>query len=213
MDPVGRRSTGIVGAVWYLLKSGSVMSGAVTFGREIAARAARFEPVTHLKLQKLAFYGWGALVAHGLEAQSGYGPIRFEAWKHGPVCHALWLEFRSCRSDAIPLESPTPHPDRDVEQVLEDVVEVYGPLGAWALRCETHLEVIWKQAFDAERAIEPAEFAEHFRAKFARGRVRLPAHRGGPSAALDGLPVATFESLHELAERLRARKPRIALGG
>lgn len=163
----------------------------------------------HLKLQKLCFYGYGA--ALGLGVAEGVGSVLFDAWKHGPVSRPVWDAFKIHKGSPLPPLEVQPDPDwatPAVHEVLDDVVEVYGRLSSWDIRCESHLEEPWIRAMRARSPLSNDEIREHFAQKLARGRVMLPAFfHGAQSASVDGIPRARFESLHDMAEALRARAP------
>jgi uncharacterized phage-associated protein len=161
--------------------------------------------MTHLKLQKLVFFSYGAAVGH--DHESDFASIIFEPWPHGPVNRHVWKLFRSFGSGEIPApaKSPAAPFSPALSTVLADAVDVYARMGAWALRCESHLERPWTIAHESREPLIDADvLREHFRQKFAVGQVRLPAHLGGSaSAALDFVPAARFRTLHEMAESLR----------
>jgi len=163
--------------------------------------------MTHMKLQKLAFYSYGAALAHGVDSE--LGRLTFEPWAHGPVNRPIWREYRHCDGDGLPLPSPAdvPRYSSELETVLMDVVDVYGRMSAWALSCESHLEQPWSDAYSLRSSVIPHDaLRAHFKTKFKEGRVQLPVHLGGTaSAALDFIPPARFASLHAMAETLRRR--------
>jgi len=167
----------------------------------VHALAARRGAVTHLKLQKLAFYAYGSVVARDLFLL--VEPLTFEAWQHGPVHLGTWNRYRGSGKAAL----ASPSIGRVHEVVVEavaDVTDVYGRLDAWELREQSHREAPWKSAFDAGTAtIDPDEFAQHFTAKFA-GEFAPPSALGSASAALDGIPPPAFASLAAFASALRA---------
>lgn len=164
-------------------------------------------PVTHLKLQKLCFYSYGAALAFGFDREFG-GRLCFQAWQHGPVSRDVWFEYRAYRSDPIPPQQPAPLFSLRAIRHLDDVLTVYGRLSAWQLRQQSHLERPWRETFDPqaprEGAIIPTEsIRAHFVEKFVEGTT-IPEYLGrGSSFSLDGLPVARFDNLHSLAESLR----------
>ena len=103
------------------------------------------DPITHLKLQKLVYY------AQGYHLAIWGKPLfddRFQAWAHGPVCPALWREYKDYGGDPIP---PDPHfdpasiPSR-IAAFLDEVYDVFGQYTAWRLRQMTHNEPTWQMA-------------------------------------------------------------------
>jgi hypothetical protein len=78
-------------------------------------------------------------------------------------------------------------------------------LSAWQIREESHLERPWLDAYkpDERRPISDDLIRQHFKEKFACGKVVAPRYLpGAGSAALDGLPQLRARSLHELAVSL-----------
>lgn len=164
------------------------------------------EPMTHLKLQKLAFYCYGAALAFRLDGEVGVG-IAFEAWKNGPVCRDIWHEYKTYGGTPIPNPTtPTGGYSSQTEAVLKDVLTVYGVMDAWSLRQESHLEKPWINAWEAQdHAIPREELRAYFAAKFNLGNVRYPAYLLGEwNFAIDRVPVhGTHRTLHDLAESVR----------
>jgi len=104
--------------------------------------------ITHLKLQKLAYYSqaWH-LAIHGDEL---FRPD-FEAWVHGPVAVNLFARFADYKygslstsliKDDLALSTMSPH----VKDHLSEVWDVYGGYSAKALEELTHDEAPWKEA-------------------------------------------------------------------
>jgi uncharacterized phage-associated protein len=102
--------------------------------------------MTHLRLQKLAYYAQGWHLALKNE------PLftnALEAWPHGPVSPALWGKFKDFGFDAIPRTAISTTPsslDADSREVLDDVWSVYGQFSGKRLEEMTHNEVPWKNA-------------------------------------------------------------------
>lgn len=102
-------------------------------------------PVTHMQLQKLAYYaqGWSlALRAAPLFAS------RIEAWPHGPVVKDLYRVFAPCR--ARPVDPAEGHAAQDASEIelrlLESIWRGYGRFSASYLRELTHAEAPWLEA-------------------------------------------------------------------
>ncbi|MEZ4327223.1 MAG: DUF4065 domain-containing protein [Polyangiales bacterium] len=182
-------------------------SHALALADQLRARLDVRGGTDHLKLQKLCFYAYGAAI--GLGVADGVGTVVFDAWKHGPVSRPIWDAFKAHKAAPLPPLDALPDPSwgtPDAHQVVDDVVEVYGRLSSWDIRCESHLEEPWVRAMHARSSLSNDEIREHFARKFANGRVMLPAYfRGAQSASVDGVPRARFESLHDMAQALRAR--------
>lgn len=152
------------------------------------------EGTTHLKLQKLIFYAYGAALAFDEEAPL----MTFHNWQHGPVCVEVYEHFKHSGSGVLKMPAK---PSFELGEVATAAVRVYGALSAWQLREESHLEAPWKETHLGQE-ISRARMTEHFRSKF-RGRVQAPRNLPGSwSLAADGLPGLNAGSLNELAAAL-----------
>lgn len=103
------------------------------------------------KLQKLVYYAYAWTLtllndsADNLNNKlfdDGY----FEAWVHGPVIHGLYSEYSKYGFNNITEYKSQPKFTEDVEDVLEQVWEVYGKYSADQLESMTHQESPWKNA-------------------------------------------------------------------
>jgi uncharacterized phage-associated protein len=163
------------------------------------------DPITHLKLQKLAFYSYGAALAFGQQAE--IGSIEFEAWDHGPVNRQIWAHYRSFGREPLPKPQILPFYGAELAQTLDDVLAVYGAMSAMALRNESHQEAPWKEAYRHGRAdtvIDQAALKAHFIDKLQPGAVKIPGELlRSWSFEVDRIPLQGFASLHDLAEKLR----------
>ena len=178
------------------------MSSALRVANVVHVLAAK-RNVDHLKLQKLTFYAYGAALAH--DVSSELGEIHFAPWKHGPVNREVWDAHRGNASAILPLPASVARFLTELTQVITDVVEVYGRLGSWEIRCESHLETPWIEAWEQQQArIPEAAIAGHFREKFSPGKVQLPANLGAVAVGrIDGIPSPRFASLASMANALR----------
>jgi uncharacterized phage-associated protein len=165
------------------------------------------QPITHLKLQKLTFFAYGAVLADDLDTQ--VGQVDFEAWQHGPVCPPVYEHYKSYGSAVLPLPEAGETYSHAVEQCLRDVIAVYGRLSAWQLREQSHLEEPWEYAWNSgsqefgSRVIPTEKLRAHFRAKFKTGKVTPPEGLTQIwPLSLDSIPQARFDSLHSLARAL-----------
>jgi uncharacterized phage-associated protein len=109
------------------------------------------DSLTHLKLQKLFFYCYGALQSNDLEKEIGSDVI-FEPWHHGPVNRNLYQIFKNKKSNPITFEdcNVTAEFDDKVSKVLMDTLIIYGAMSAWSLREQTHTEKPWKIAYEKQ---------------------------------------------------------------
>ena len=166
----------------------------------------RPDALTHLKLQKLLFYCYGAATAH--EHDGALGTIEFEAWEHGPVCRDVWKDLRTFNGKPLPPladDAADVAYDDGTARLLHDVVNVYGRLDAWSLRQESHLEAPWIDAWGAHKGvIADAAIRAHFTQKFG-GAVSYPEYLlRRSSMELDGIAVRKYPSLRALSRHVSA---------
>lgn len=174
-----------------------------------AACDARSIPYTQLKLQKLCFYAYG--VAASAKAEGELGDIEFEAWKHGPVLRPLWEALKTFKAEPIPPGSvgvEIPAYSDGITKHLDDAIDVYGRLDAWALREESHLEKPWQDLENnLPSVISSTAIRDHFLAKFALNKVEPPENLGfAGNFEIDGIPrrlrFGTFADLANFVRRL-----------
>lgn len=161
--------------------------------------------LTHLKLQKLAYYCYGISIAN--EFDNYFQSFSFEPWKHGPVCREIYDEFKSFGSKNIEKEE-IPKPEIEFPEKLESlllkVLYLYGSLSPWKIRQQSHLEEPWKKAFkEGNYWIDEKEIKNSFIQKYFQPTKRI----SGPefvfdlsSFKLDGIPTVGYSSFDELVE-------------
>ena len=163
------------------------------------------DAVTPLKFQKLFFYCYGALLAFDLEHEIG-SEIKFEPWEHGPVNDDLYQLLKSKGSSPIGASDFGNRPVREysaqASKVLRNTLKIYGAMGAWSIRNQTHREQPWRFAFDNQhQTIDPVGLKKYFKAKWSTGSVTAPEFIFGLSSfRIDGIPVQNYSSLDELAK-------------
>jgi uncharacterized phage-associated protein len=158
------------------------------------------DELTHLKLQKLAFYCYGALLAFDLDSQ--VGDIAFEAWKHGPVSPKMYQEYSAYGRQILPKPSQARRYLAAVESVLRQTTNVYGRMTAWQLREESHTETPWEANYDGmpNKPLAKESIRAHFRTKFRGPVVSFPERLfGASSMLLDRIPVPTFSSFADMS--------------
>lgn len=166
-------------------------SSELDFAQSVLATAG--SGTTHLKLQKLLFYCYGAARAHGEAVPF----IRFHNWKHGPVCVEVYEYFSSYGSSSLPQPSGV----SSLSGAARDAVRVYGALSAWQLRNESHLEAPWVET-SLGQEIPDESIVRHFTAKF-RDSIQAPQNLAGSwSLSADQLPALRASSLAKLADAL-----------
>ena len=100
------------------------------------------ERITNLKIQKLCYY------AQGISLAIMGKPLFYEDmehWKHGPVVPTLYREYQSYGSAPIPPPKDLHLKlyDREAQNLLDKVYQLYGQDSAWELRNKTHEEPPW----------------------------------------------------------------------
>lgn len=161
------------------------------------------DPLTHLKLQKLVFYCYGALLASDFDREISM-PIEFEPWNHGPVNRDLYNIFRHKKSFPI-YESEYPANvcfSGNAEDALKVTLNIYGAMSAWSLRHQTHLEEPWISAHENKQdRMDFNSLRIFFKKKFNQGPVEAPNYLFGSSNfAIDGVPVQSYSSMQQLSE-------------
>jgi uncharacterized phage-associated protein len=178
----------------------------------VRARESDVGGVTHLKLQKLLFYVYGAALAFDHDRE--VGPVSFEAWKHGPVVREVWRKYHAYGRDPIPAATnASPYCDA-TERDLLDALTVYGALDAWSLRQESHLEQPWIDAFEASETSIPAdELRAYFKTKYL-GEVRFPRqYLVASNLSIDGIPEHAYATLHDLAAAVTSTRDEARASG
>lgn len=113
-----------------------------------------FDPITHLKLQKLLYYAQGICLAV-FNKPLFCDPIL--AWKHGPVVEEVYQLYKGSGSNPIPIFEEFEdlalldmvNSDSCYKNTLEATFENYGKYTAWHLRNMTHNERPWKETPDS----------------------------------------------------------------
>ena len=104
------------------------------------------------KLQKLVYYAYAwtlTLLNDSADHLNNrlFDDGKFEAWVHGPVIRGLYAEYADYGFNDIPEKSIQPVKfASDVQDVLNQVWDVYGKYTADQLESLTHQEDPWKNA-------------------------------------------------------------------
>lgn len=105
------------------------------------------------KLQKMVYYAyaWGLTLFNDSVDELHvclFNDDMPQAWIHGPVFPKLYTEYKKYGAQDIPLvnASKVPSFSTDEEDVLNQVIEVYGGFTANQLEQLTHQEMPWKNA-------------------------------------------------------------------
>lgn len=111
-------------------------------------------PMSHKKLQKLTYYAeaWH----HALYNSPLLRDCHFEAWVHGPVCPALYEQYKDYGWADIPKINNKPDIDNETNEFLEIVYATYGEFSGHQLEDITHNEAPWKEARTGLEEFEPS---------------------------------------------------------
>ncbi len=160
--------------------------------------------LTHLKLQKLAYYCYGISLAK--DFGNYFEKFTFEAWKNGPVSKEIYEEFNSFGASDIEkdlIEKPEFELPKELESLLLNVLYLYGSLNPWKIRQQSHMEAPWIKAFNEENILDNNEIRNCFIQKYFQPSKRII----GPeyvfdlsSFTLDGIPIVGYVSFDELVE-------------
>lgn len=99
--------------------------------------------ITNLKLQKLLYYAQGCFLA--LKDEPLFDdPI--VAWEHGPVVENVYHKYKVNGSNGIVFEGDFDNTiEKEDEEILKEVYDVFAKYSAWGLRNMTHNETPWKE--------------------------------------------------------------------
>lgn len=111
--------------------------------------------MSNKKLQKLCYYAysWFIVFFNDLEAVetnlcniATLSEEKFEAWIHGPVNPQLYHKYKEYGWTNIPQESLTLPFNQEIEDLLKQVLDIYGHFSADELETITHGELPWQNA-------------------------------------------------------------------
>lgn len=127
---------------------------------------SRTGPITHMKLQKLVYYGQAWSLVWD---ERPLFPERIEAWANGPVCPDL---YRAHQGEFTVTDEPRGNAaelTRDERETLNVIVRKYGGKSANWLSDLTHREDPWRDAraglsdgMRSNRPITHAAMAEYY---------------------------------------------------
>ncbi|MGC1404614.1 MAG: type II toxin-antitoxin system antitoxin SocA domain-containing protein [Thermodesulfobacteriota bacterium] len=101
------------------------------------------DSLTHLELQKLVYYAqaWAlALFNRPLFDED------FEAWVHGPALPSLFRRFKGSSWQALSIPQKCPKVDEQTQELLNDILAIYGQHSGKYLESLTHHELPWREA-------------------------------------------------------------------
>lgn len=100
------------------------------------------------KLQKLVYYAYAWVLALMNESENDLDiklfDSRIEAWIHGPLLPELYHKYKG--ESTIPQKSSVPCFEEDIEDIMEQVWDVYGIYTGNQLESITHKESPWIEA-------------------------------------------------------------------
>lgn len=100
------------------------------------------------KLQKLLYYAqaWSVTLLNEKsdEINNQLFPEDFEAWVHGPVVPEVYREFKEYGYRDIPKKDAKVNLNEDVEDVLNQIMKIYGDFSGNELENISHQEEPWK---------------------------------------------------------------------
>jgi len=111
---------------------------------EVAEKFLSFESMTHKKLQKLCYY---AQAWHLALLNKPLFDDEIQAWIHGPVSPGLYHRYKEFGWRPIPEvnENDNNIPEES-EELINEVMRVYGDLDGDELEMLTHEEEPWLEA-------------------------------------------------------------------
>lgn len=123
--------------------------------------------VDNLKLQKLVYYAqaWHLAITGGKLFEES-----IEAWIHGPVCPALYYEYRNCGFSEIPkYKGEVEGIPKESIEIIDDVWKAYGAYTGRYLENLSHNEEPWikargnKSEYEySDTEIDPKLMAEYY---------------------------------------------------
>jgi uncharacterized phage-associated protein len=117
------------------------------------------DAISNLKLQKLLYYAQGVHLA--LRDKPLFDE-RIEAWTNGPVIPEVYTAYKQHGSSAIPPEQIDASAySSEVQEVLDEVYEVFGQYSGWKLKNMTSDEPPWKNTTRSE-IIKLDDLKEYF---------------------------------------------------
>ncbi|ATU69675.1 DUF4065 domain-containing protein [Levilactobacillus brevis] len=112
------------------------------------------------KLQKMIYYAYSWVLTlmndNSSDLQNKLFDDEFEAWVHGPVIRSIYSEYADYGYHDIEeyVGKKSPELPADIEDILEQVRDVYGGYTADELENMTHQETPWKNARNGYSPIE-----------------------------------------------------------
>lgn len=102
------------------------------------------ESPSPMKLQKLCYYVQGYKLA--IDKGKALFSEDFEAWTYGPVIPALYHKYKEFGYKGIEIEVEEKKMTKNILELIEKIVEIYGRYDGAALSTMTHRETPWLEA-------------------------------------------------------------------
>lgn len=116
------------------------------------------------KLQKLVYYAYAwtlTLLNDSVENLNIklFDDVKFEAWVHGPVIRSLYSEYADFGFNPINVQKESPQFTEDIEDILNQVWDIYSSYTADELESMTHQELPWK---NARKGLSPLDSSSNY---------------------------------------------------
>jgi uncharacterized phage-associated protein len=117
------------------------------------------DEITQLKLQKLLYYIQGTYLGAG-----GYAVFDDEmlAWKHGPVVHAVWQQYKDCGKEQLQADVSDISLEPFDKETIEEIYKRYRTFTTKELVDKTHGETPWINARDDNDIITKESIKDYF---------------------------------------------------
>lgn len=116
------------------------------------------KPMSPKKLQKMLYYAQSWTITleneNANDIKNRLFKENFEAWVHGPVIPSVYQEYKQYGYTNIPQINKNVEFDEDIENVLQQVLEVYGDYNGNELENITHQEEPWQNAREGFSSLE-----------------------------------------------------------
>lgn len=130
---------------------------------EIAHWFLNKESMSPKRLQKLLYYAYSWVLTltndDDNELENRLFDDKFEAWVHGPVLRDIYNEYRKYGyNDINKYDGDLPKFSSEIQDILNQVWDVYGNFSADQLESLTHQEYPWK---NARKGLSPVEASDN----------------------------------------------------
>lgn len=118
------------------------------------------QSMTPKKLQKMLYYcyAWGLVFfnKNGSNIENKLFDAKFEAWVHGPTIPKIYYKYKDFGFDEIKqMNKPELTLTEEVEDLLNQVFDVYSQYNGNQLEALTHAEWPWREARGTASPLKP----------------------------------------------------------